>query len=166
MHLIRHCSVCGNKCGRLSASVPSRHVSSPPPARLPAALLSPPLPSFSPCSLSLSRWCGVCASLPTSTHQLCCSFNAGSPFFLLHFFSQARLRLSLLPSHNPSVVARPITTLSTSFLFRLPNGLLSSSRSLLRCLSSLFSFFLSLYCLPRTSPKTPTSTNCTSPLLC
>lgn len=40
MHLIRHCSICGNKCGRLSDSVPSCHVSSPLPARLPPAFLS------------------------------------------------------------------------------------------------------------------------------
>lgn len=45
MHLIRHCSICGNKCGRLSDSVPSCHVSSPLPARLPPAFLSSALSS-------------------------------------------------------------------------------------------------------------------------
>lgn len=102
MHLIRYCSICGNKCGRLSDSLPPCHVSSPLPVRLPPALLVSALSSSFTAALQFPP---KFFTVAPSTRGL---------------FPQAQLLSCLSPPHllyNPS---QQITTLSNSFLY--PNA--------------------------------------------
>lgn len=105
MHLIRHCSICGNKCGRLSDSVPSRHVSPPLPARLPPAFLCSTL-SSPPNAAVQFLWFPPSSLAPLS---LCCSFNTG-------LFPQAQLSLSPFSSSPHYLSSQQISTISNSFL--------------------------------------------------
>lgn len=108
MHLIRHCSICGNKCGRLSDSVPSRHVSSPLPARLPPAFLSSTLSS--PLNAAVQfLWFPPDSLAPPLSLLLCQHGPLSSSTALLI----SSLLLTTLIIHLSS---QQISTLSNSFL--------------------------------------------------
>lgn len=140
MHLIRHCSICGNKCGRLSDSVPSRHVSSPLPARLPPAFLSSTLSSplnaavqflwFPPSSLAPP-------SLPPALSTRASFLKHSSPYLLSP------------PHHtyNPSVLSTNLNLIKL-FPFPLPNCLFSC---LFLFLPPVCSLFFTPHRLPPTS---------------
>lgn len=117
MHLIRYCSVSGNKCGRLSDLVPSRHVS------LGAQLCQPVcLRRCSPLCYSTLLLCSVCGFLPHSV-----LFKHG-PFFVSttilisspshHAYNLCPLNKSqsyLTPSHPFSRIASLPPLLSTIY---------------------------------------------------
>lgn len=135
MHLIRHCSICGNKCGRLSDSVPSCHVSSPLPARLPPAFLSSP-PFL---LLLLMLLCSFCGFLPTpSLLYLSLLLFQHGPLSSSTALLISSLLLTTLLIHLSSP---QISTLSNSFLSFYAKLLLLLLVPLLQPLCSLFCFF-------------------------
>lgn len=139
MHLIRHCSICGNKCGRLSDSVPSRHVSSPLPARLPPAFLSSALSS--PLNAAVQfLWFPPDSLAPPLSLLLCQHGPLSSSTALLI----SSLLLTTLIIHLSS---QQISTLSNSSFPSMPN-----------CLSSCLFLFLqpvcSLFFTPHRLPPT------------
>lgn len=106
MHLICHCSICGNKCGRLSDSVPSRHVSSPLPA--PSASGFPLLHSF-----FYSHCCSVVSVVSSQLLPHSLLLSQHGPFPLSTALLISSLLLTTLIIRRSS---RQITTLSNSFL--------------------------------------------------
>lgn len=143
-------------------SVSPRELSSASPSACGSPLSSSPL-LFSLFSLSL---CGVCASLPTSTRQLCCSFNAGSFFFFGALF--------FLKHGSPYLSSPPIIRLSSP---DQSQPYLTPSSSVCQMASSpaparssavyppCFLFFPP-YCLPhhpRTTPPPPPPTSSSFP---
>lgn len=133
MHLIRYCSICGNKCGRLSDSLPPCHVSSPLPARLPPALLVSAL-----------------SSSFTAALQFPPKFFTASPLLLQHrafFLKHSSYLVSLHHTHC-------IILLDKSQHYQIPSFTLMpdyfSSRSLL-FIQPVCSLFFGRHCLPLTS---------------
>lgn len=124
MHLIRHCSICGNKYGRLSDSVPSRHVSSPLPARLPPAFLSSTLsaplnaavpflwfPPDSGLSPALSTWASFLK--PSSSYLLSSPHHTYNPSVL----SRNLKLINLFPFPLFQIASPPARSCFSSSLF-------------------------------------------------
>ena len=137
MHLIRHCSVSGNKCGRLSDLVPSRHVSMGALLCQPVCLWLSSPPPLRPVFLSSLLLRSVDASPTTSSPlspALLTQASSSSTVILISFL----LTILIIP-----LSSQQITTLSGFFLSLLPNCL-SSSSLLLFFIQPVYSLSLSL----------------------
>lgn len=116
MHLIRYCSVSGNKCGRLSDLVPSHHVSSGALLCQPVCLRLSSPPPFTSLSLRL------CSAFPPASSPV--------PVLSTPAFSLSMAILISFPLLSTLIIplsSQQITTLSISFLSLSPNCLSSSA---------------------------------------